>query len=239
MPGERTGPEGRRVSNRLLLALPNREFRALRPALELRKLKHQEVLHEPHVKVDRVYFPNAGLIALVIAMANGKTVEAGVLGNEGIVGLEGMLGLQRGPLREIVQAEGTAYCVSAPRLERLVRRFPTLLVRFSRFAIVNRMQISQTAACNRLHDVESRLARWLLLLQDRVNSAFIPVTHEFVATMLGTDRGSVTHAAGILQKHKIIEYTRGSLRILNRKELERFSCECYALIREYNSDLIG
>ena len=115
--------------------------------------------------------------------------------------------------------------------------FGALLMRFSRFAIINRMQISQTAACNRLHPVEERLARWLLLTQDRVQSGFIPMTHDFLATMLGTDRGSVTEAAGSLQKAHIIEYSRGSVRVLNRRALEASSCECYELIRGYNSEL--
>jgi CRP-like cAMP-binding protein len=127
--------------------------------------------------------------------------------------------------------------MSARNLKELVSRFPDFLLRLCRFAILNRLQISQTAACNRLHDVEKRLARWLLLSQDRVDSGFIPMTHDFLATMLGTDRGSVTEAAGLLQRRKIIEYTRGSVRILNRKELERFSCECYERIRDYSAEL--
>jgi CRP-like cAMP-binding protein len=171
-------------------------------------------------------------------MTNGKTAEAGVVGNEGVVGLEALFGIRRSPLREIVQIAGTAHRISGGNLQALLSAFPNLLLRFSRFAIINRMQISQTAACNRLHDVEERLARWLLLTQDRVQSGFIPLTHDFLATMLGTDRGSVTEAAGALQRHKIIEYTRGSVRVLNRKALEGASCECYELIREYNGELL-
>lgn len=170
-------------------------------------------------------------------MNNGKTAEAGVVGNEGVVGLEALFGMKRSPLREIVQIAGTAHRITGGNLQALLRAFPNLLLRFSRFAVINRMQISQTAACNRLHDVEKRLARWLLLTQDRVQSGFIPMTHDFLATMLGTDRGSVTEAAGTLQKQKIIEYSRGSVRVLNRRALEGASCECYELIREYNGEL--
>jgi len=97
------------------------------------------------------------------------------------------------------------------------------------------MQVAQTAACNRLHKIEERLARWLLIAQDRVDSGNVPITHDFLATMLGTDRPSVSLAAAILQRKKIIEYARGSVKILNRKELEQFACECYAIIRQYNS----
>lgn len=99
------------------------------------------------------------------------------------------------------------------------------------------MQIAQTAACNRLHRIEQRLARWLLIAQDRVDSGTVPITHDFLATMLGTGRPSVTLAAGILQQKQIIGYVRGSLKILNRKKLERFSCECYSIVTQYNGDL--
>jgi len=237
-PGERTGPEGRPVSNRVLLSLGDREFRAVRSKLELRHFAHHDILHESNSKADGIYFPNDGLISLVIVMSNGKTAEAGVVGNEGVVGLEAVLGLKRGPLREIVQIEGSAYHASAHDIQNVLRRFPDLLQRFSRFAIVNRMQISQTAACNRLHEIEKRLARWLLMTQDRVDSGLLKLTHDFLAIMLGTDRGSVTEAAGVLQKHKIIEYSRGSVHILDRKALEKFSCECYRVIREYNAELV-
>ena len=202
-------------------------------------LPHHEILHESGHKVDSIYFPNDGLISLVIVMANGKTAEAGVVGSEGVVGLEGAFGLKRSPIREIVQIfRHSSYSVAAEKMQKIFQSDPEILLRFSRFAVVNRMQVSQTAACNRLHDVEKRLARWLLMSQDRVESGLIPMTHDFLATMLGTDRGSVTTAAGILQKQRIIEYTRGSVRVLNRKALEECSCECYGLIREYNSELI-
>ena len=235
--GERTGPEGKAVGNKLLLSLGNREFRAIRGNLEHTTLSHHSILHESHQRVRDVHFPNDGLISLVVVTGNGKTAEAGVVGNEGVVGLEGLFGLKRSPLREIVQISGTAYRMKAGSLERMFRTYPDLLVRFSRFAVVNRMQISQTAACNRLHEVEQRLARWLLLTQDRVDSGMLAMTHDFLATMLGTDRSSVSEAAGVLQRRRIIQYTRGFVRVLNRKALENSSCECYQLIREYNGEL--
>jgi CRP-like cAMP-binding protein len=235
--GERTGPEGKPVSNRILLLLGNREFRALRPRLKLIELEHHSILHEANRKVERVCFPNNGLISLVVVMSNGKTAEAGVVGNEGVVGLEGLFGIRRSPLREIVQISGSAYSISTENLEKLFRAHPELPVRLSRFVIVNRMQISQTAACNRLHEVVQRLARWLLMTQDCVDAGLIPMTHDFLAVMLGTDRSSVTEAAGMLQRKRVIEYTRGAVRVINRKALEQSSCECYRLIREYNGEL--
>jgi CRP-like cAMP-binding protein len=236
-PGERTGPEGKPVANKLLLSFSNREFQAVRPYLEQVALEHHGIVHESQHPAKHAYFPNDGLISLVIVTANGKTAEAGVVGNEGLVGLEAAFGLKRSPLREIVQISGTAYRMSAQRLATVFCKYPGILMRLSRFAIVNRMQISQTAACNRLHEVEQRLARWLLLTQDRVDSGFLAMTHDFLATMLGTDRSSVSEAAAVLQRRKIIQYARGSVRVLNRKALEQSSCECYQLIREYNVEL--
>jgi len=107
----------------------------------------------------------------------------------------------------------------------------------SRYAVVRGMQVAQTAACNRLHDIEQRLARWLLMTQDRVDSGSLPITHDFLATMLGTDRPTVSLAAGVLQKKKLIEYTRGAVKIVNRKKLEDSACECYGVIRQYDGEL--
>jgi CRP-like cAMP-binding protein len=235
--GERTGPEGKPISNRLLLLLGNKEFRAIRPKLKHLSLDHHVILHEANRKVDRVYFPDSGLVSLIVVMANGKMAEAGVVGNEGAVGLEGLFGIRRSLMREVVQVSGSAHSIETENLERLFRAHPDLSMRLTRFVIVNRMQISQTAACNRLHEVVHRLSRWLLMSQDRVDSGLIPMTHDFLAVMLGTDRSSVTEAAGVLQKRRAIEYTRGSVRVMNRKALEQSSCECYRLIREYNAEL--
>jgi CRP-like cAMP-binding protein len=107
----------------------------------------------------------------------------------------------------------------------------------SRYAVVQGMQVAQTAACNRLHGVKQRLARWLLMTQDRVDSGSLPITHDFIATMLGTDRPSVSVAAGALQKKKMIEYTRGAVKIVNRRKLEAAACECYGITQQYNGEL--
>ena len=237
LPGERTGNQGKPISNQILLSLGEPEFEAIRPLLQLASLKHHAVLHESNHKTQDIYFPDSGLISLVIPSSNGRTAEAGVVGNEGILGLEGLFGLKRSPLREIVQIGGTGHRVPASNVLQVLREFPDLFFRFGRFAVVNRLQISQTAACNRLHEIDKRLARWLLMAQDRVQDGLIRMTHDFLATMLGTDRGSVTEAAVRLQKRGLIEYSRGSVRIRNRKALEKSSCECYFLIREYNAEL--
>jgi CRP-like cAMP-binding protein len=233
-PGERTSPEGKPVSNKLLLALSDEEFRLIRPCLKFVSLSHQESLHQPHRLVRFAYFPNAGVISLIVEMKDGKSVEAGLLGRDGAAGLSAVLGLNRSPLREVVQIAGEGFRLRISSLADILPSTPGLQLIFSRYAAGLAMQIAQTAACNRLHKIEQRLARWLLIAQDRVDSGVVPITHEFLAIMLGTDRPSVTVAAGILQRKKIIGYTRGSVKILNRKKLEHFACECYAIITQYN-----
>jgi len=234
-PGERTSPAGKPVRNKLLLAIPDEEFRKIRSRLQFVDLPHHFILHQPHQTVRFAHFPNAGLISLVVELKDGRTVEAGLLGNEGASGMPAVLGLSRSPLREIVQIEGDAFRVRVSALRELLPSTPVLQATLNRYAAGLAMQVAQTAACNRLHKIEERLSRWLLIAQDRVDSGIVPITHDFLATMLGTDRPSVTVAAGVLQREGIIEYTRGFVRILNRKKLESFACECYALIKQYNN----
>jgi CRP-like cAMP-binding protein len=197
-------------------------------------MPHHLSLHQPHWPVRFAHFPNQGLISLVVELKDGRSVEAGLLGNEGASGMPAVLGLKRSPLREIVQIAGDGFRVPVDTLTEFLPSTPALRGILSRYAAGLAMQVAQTAACNRLHKIEERLARWLLIAQDRVDSGVVPITHDFLATMLGTDRPSVSLAAGVLQKKEIIAYTRGSVRILNRKKLEGFACECYALIKQYN-----
>jgi CRP-like cAMP-binding protein len=234
-PGERTSPAGKPVRNKLLLAIPDEEFRKIRSRLQFIDLPHHFILHQPHQTVRFAHFPNEGLISLVVELKDGRTVEAGLLGNEGASGMPAVLGMSRSPLREVVQIAGNGFRVRVNALKELLPSTPVLQATLNRYAAGLAMQVAQTAACNRLHKIEERLSRWLLIAQDRVDSAIVPITHDFLATMLGTDRPSVTVAAGMLQREGIIEYTRGSVRILNRKKLESFACECYALIKQYNN----
>jgi CRP-like cAMP-binding protein len=231
--GERTNPKGKPVKNRLLLALPDSEFRSIRPALEFMDMPDHRSLYEPNRRIKFVYFPNRGLISLVILMNDAKTVEVAVLGNEGLAGVPAVFGLDRSPVREVVQISGDGFRVKAAEFRRALKSSPALLALASRYSAVLGMQISQTAACNRLHDIERRLARWLLLAQDRVDSGVVAITHDFLATMLGTDRPSVSVAAANLQRKGIIDYTRGAVKILNRKELEDSACECYQAIQKF------
>jgi CRP-like cAMP-binding protein len=235
-PVDRTSPKGKSIGNKTLLALPEKEFQAIRPHLQFVDLDRHLTLHEPHRVVRFAHFPNAGVISLVIEMKDGKSVEAGLLGNEGASGMSAVLGLSRSPLREVVQVAGNGFRVRIDTLRKLLPSTPQFQIILGHYAAGLAIQISQTAACNRIHKIEKRLARWLLMAQDRVNSETVPITHDFLAMMLGTDRSSVTVASGVLQRKKIIRYTRGAVKIVNRKKLEQFACECYAVVKQYESE---
>jgi CRP-like cAMP-binding protein len=232
---ERRDFEGRAVQSQILNSIPDNEYQAALPHLEFVTLPHHCVLHEPSEKLEFAYFPNSGLISLVVAMENGKTVEAGVVGKEGAAGIPSAVCLNQSPLREVVQIAGAGSRMKVGSLQEVLKSAPQFQMMLSRYAVIQGIQVAQTAACNRLHDVEQRLARWLLMAQDRVGEAAISITHDFLSTMLGTDRPTVSLAAGILQKKKHIAYGRGAVRILNRKKLEGSACECYAVIRNFNT----
>jgi CRP-like cAMP-binding protein len=235
--GERTNAAGKPVSNKILLSISDSEYNSIRPHLEYLRLPNHLVLHETGEKLRFAYFPNRGLISLVVVMKDGKTAEAGVVGNEGFTGTPAAVGLSRGPLRAVVQITGDGFRIKVGALQNTLESAPHLQMMLHRYAAIRAMQVAQTAACNRLHDIRQRLARWLLMTQDRVNSGALPITHDFLATMLGTDRPSVSLAAGVLQKKGFIEYTRGAVKIVNRKKLENSACECYDVIRRYDGEV--
>ena len=234
---ERTTLDGRPVANKVLLSIPDNEFSAIGSLLEPVGLPRHSILHEPSEKLNFAYFPNAGLISLVVTMEDGKTVEAAVVGNEGAAGIPSAVSLTRSPLREVVQIAGEGFRVKVSTLQDVLKSAPEFQMMLSRYAVIQGIQVAQTAACNRLHDVEQRLARWLLMAQDRVGGGSILITHDFLATMLGTDRPSVSLAAGILQRKKNIEYSRGAVKILSRKRLEASACECYGVIQQFNTEI--
>jgi CRP-like cAMP-binding protein len=137
----------------------------------------------------------------------------------------------------VVQVTGDGFRIKVGALQNTLKSAPHLQMVLNRYAAIRGMQVAQTAACNRLHDIKQRLARWLLMTQDRVDLEALPITHDFLATMLGTDRPTVSLAAGVLQKRGLVEYTRGAVKIVNRKKLEGSACECYGVIRQYDGDL--
>ncbi|MEL6382495.1 MAG: Crp/Fnr family transcriptional regulator [Cyanobacteria bacterium J06626_18] len=221
--------------NHLLAILPETDYARLAPYLRKVDLELGQVLYEPAEPLDTVYFPNQAMISLVQVMENGATVEAGIVGNDGMVGYGVYLGGQHDSSRAIVQIAGNAIALSASVLKTEFDRgesLHTLLLRYTQALLA---QISQTAACNRFHPIEERLARWLLQSQDFAHSATLHMTQDFVSSMLGTRRASVTVAAGTLQQAGLIHYNRGQIEILDREALESAACECYGTVKaEYN-----
>jgi CRP-like cAMP-binding protein len=235
--GSRTDSDGTAVKNVLLLSIPDYEFDFLRPHLEFTTLPHHYVLHEQGDKLEFAYFPNEGMVSLVVIATDGRSVEVGIMGIEGMVGTPLAVGLQRGPYRAIMQIPGAGIRIRADVLQEILPTTPAFQLELTRYLLLQGLQMAQVAACNRLHELEHRLARWLLMCQDRVDSEVLPLTHEFLAQMLGTGRPSVTLAAGILERAGLIENMRGTVRIINRKNLEQAACECYAVIQHFNGGL--
>jgi len=235
--GDRVNSAGKTVGNKILLSIPNSEFQLISPHLEFLELPGHLSLHEPHEKQLYVHFLNRGLASIVVSMRGEREVEAGVVGYEGAVGTALAVGLDRSPLRVVVQIEGHGFRIAAGALQATLPSTPELQMCLNRYAVLQGMQVAQTAACNRLHDVQQRLARWLLMAHDRVGTRSLPITHDFLATMLGTDRPSVSLAAGILQQEKAIQYGRAAVNVLDREKLEMSACECYRVVKQLNGEL--
>ena len=234
---ERTNVEGKSIRNKILSATPDSEYKLMRPDLTYIDLPSHLSLHEPTQKIEFVYFPNRGMVSQVVVTKDGRTVEVGVVGKEGYVGAGLAVVLNRSSVREIIQIAGDGFRIRGDTLERILRSAPQLQVILNRYTGLQGMQIAQTAACNRLHDIEQRLSRWLLMTQDRVDSGMLPITHDFIATMMGTDRSTVSLSAALLQKRGIIEYVRGAVKIVSRRKLEKSACECYEVIQQFEDDL--
>jgi CRP-like cAMP-binding protein len=235
--GERTNGGGKPVRNKVLLAMPDNEYELMRADLTHVDLPHHLSLHEPTQNIEFVYFPNCGMVSQVVVTKDGRTVEVGVVGKEGYVGAGLAAGLSRSPVREIIQIAGDGFRMMGNALERILRSAPQLQVILNRHTGLQGMQVAQTAACNRLHDIQQRLSRWLLMTQDRVDTGVLPITHDFIATMMGTDRSTVSLAASVMQKKGIIDYMRGAVKIVNRRKLEKTACECYDVIHQFEDEL--
>jgi CRP-like cAMP-binding protein len=219
--------DGVPVENEILLNLPAQEQGLIFPELVFVELTTHDVLHEAGEPIKFAYFVNGGLASVLSVMVDGKSVEVGLTGKEGFVGLPLIVGLVTSPTVTVIQVNGSAFRISATGLVRVLRRCATLEKKLQRYVQILAMQGTHVAACNRLHEVDERLARWLLMSQDRIGSATVPLTQEFLGHMLGTRRSSVSVAAGVLQKAGLITYTRGSVQIENRPGLMSAACECY------------
>lgn len=234
---ERLDPTGYPVNNLILREIPTSELRLLQKHLDHVVLHAGDTLYEPAAGITDSYFLNSGLASLVIDTDEGKTVEVGMAGREGMTGVGLVAGLKRTVHRAVVQVAGDSFRIEASALQTTLAIVPELEKKANRFAVIQLMQTAQMAACNRLHDANQRLARWLLMVQDRVEGPWLAITHDFLATMLGTDRPTVSIAAKRLQDQQAIEYVYGAVRVVNRHRLEDLACECYQVIQQFNEEL--
>ena len=220
------------VTNRLLAALPSKDRLQILANCEQVELVFGNILCEPGATIRHVYFPTDSFVSLVMLIDGGSVLEVGLIGNEGMLGLPLMLGVDVAPLHVLVQGAGPALRMAAPAFLHELELNSALQLQLKRYLYVSMRQLAQTAACNRFHVVEKRLAHWLLMTRDRTHAEEFHVTHEFLAKMLGVRRVGITKAAGSLQKKKLISYTRGNVRILDIGGLEAASCACYQADKE-------
>lgn len=220
------------IANRLLAALPKKDYQALQRHLEEVPLVFEEILYQPNVLISDVYFPNSGIVSLLAADNERATLEVGLVGKEGILGLAIFMGVNTSQNRAVVQGAGSAMRMKATALRQQCNDggvLPRLLRRYSHSLLT---QITQSAVCNQFHSVDARLARWLLMTHDRMGDDEFQLTQEFLSNMLGVRREGVSRAAGDLQKRKLILYRRGRLKVLDRAGLEAVSCGCYEIIKD-------
>jgi CRP-like cAMP-binding protein len=218
--------------NRLLAALSRRDFLRLSGHLEPVSLSLGEVLHEPGARIKHVYFPCSGVVSLLTVVGASKATEVAVVGNEGVVGGATTLDVDVSHVRAVVQGGGTAMRIAPALLRSQLKSNSAWFRELFRFTNALMSQAAQTAACNRFHTVEARLARWLLATRDRMQSRHLHLTHEFLSLMLGVRRVGVTAAATSLQKRKLITYSRGNIQLLDPAALEDAACECYRAVKE-------
>jgi CRP-like cAMP-binding protein len=230
--------EPKHEDNLLLKALPAKVRERVFPELKLTELPLGDVLYESGDVMHDVYFPTDSIVSLLYVMEDGRSAEISVVGNEGIVGIALFMGGESTPSRAIVQSAGHAYRLQGKRLKREFDRngeLHHLLLRYTQALIT---QMAQTAACNRHHTIDQQLCRWLLLSMDRLKGPEINMTQELIANMLGVRREGVTEAASKLQQAGVIQYQRGHIKVLDRPELEKIVCECYAVVKKESDRLL-
>ena len=230
-------PAGPR-SNRLLAALPAADYERLLPHLELAPLELGRVLHESGATMRNVHFPATAIVSLLYVMEDGASAEIAVVGNDGMVGISLFMGGDSTPSRAIVQSAGLSYRLPASLLKKEFNRYGPAMHVLLRYTQALITQMAQTAVCNRHHSVDQQLCRWLLLSLDRLPSVEIAMTQELIANMLGVRREGVTEAAGRLQDAGLIHYSRGHIRVLDRRGLEARVCECYNVVRRESERLL-
>lgn len=219
------------AKNRLLAALPKEEYERLLPYFELVSLELKQMLYVPNEPIEYTYFVNNGIVSLLTLMENGEAIEVATVGNEGMVGLPIFLGASTIPGEAFSQIPGTAMRMKSDVFKREVTPGCAMYGLLQRYTQTLFNQIAQSAACNRLHSIEERFCRWMLMTQDRVGGSEFPMTHEFLGQMLGVRRASVSVTAAVLQKAGIIQYNRGKMRIIDSPQMENIACECYKIIK--------
>ena len=223
--------DGAAAVNRLLSTLPKNEYERLLPKLKTVNLVLGEELYEPGEAIKYVYFPNDSIISLISELSGTALLEVGMVGNEGMAGLPVFMGVSASSTRALVQGSGTAMRMSSAAVRREANRLGSLHHLLHRYSHSLLTQVSQSSACNRFHLVNARLARWLLMTNDRLGVEEFPLTQEFLSSMLGVRREGVSKAAGALQAASLIRYSRGMITLLNRRGLEAKSCGCYTIIK--------
>jgi CRP-like cAMP-binding protein len=231
----RPPPPNGRPRNRLLAALPDEDFHRILPGLTIIPTRAKKVLQKQGEQIRQVYFPNGGVCSITTVLADGTTVEAATVGDEGMLGVEAFLTDDAvAPGETVVQVPDTdAVMMSAEDLRREVAErgaLSDLLGRYTQIVIASMMQ---TTACNALHQVQQRCARWLLMTHDRMHGENFNLSHEFLAVMLGVQRPTVSIVAGTLQEAGLIGYSHGRVTVRDRRGLEAAACECYPIIRGY------
>ncbi|PSB34357.1 Crp/Fnr family transcriptional regulator [Stenomitos frigidus] len=218
--------------NRLLAALPPADHQRLQPHLELMTLPLKQSIYEAGDPITEVYFPRSAIVSLVANLEDGSTMEAGMVGQEGMAGIPALLGGMTKAHRAFVQVAGEAWRLKTTVLQEEFDRGDALQKLLLRYFQALFTQVAQVGVCNRFHNIEERLARWLLLVSDCMQSETFPLTQEFIAQMIGVRRAGVTVAAGILSQAGLIRYSRGQITITDRPSLEAFSCECHKVVRD-------
>lgn len=226
-------------SNQLLSKLPAESFQALLPQLSVVRMDFKQVIFERDSLMEYVYFPGGSVLSILSYMHNGTAVEVATVGNEGFAGIELLIGGELASNTTICQVAGDSYRMAASAFKEAVAGDTPLRRIAQRYLQSHLSQISQSVACNRLHTIEERFARWVLMTHDRVGRNTFHLTHEFLADMLGVHRPSVSLVAGAFQQAGMIKYSRGNLTILNRAGLESTSCECYATVRSQLQRLLA
>jgi len=225
-------------SNHLLAALPRDVQARLFPDLELVAMPLGQVLYESGDTLRHVYFPTDCIVSLLYVMESGASAEISIVGNEGLLGISLFMGGESTPSRAIVQSAGWAYRLPGQRMKDEFNRHGEMLVLLLRYTQCLITQMAQTAVCNRHHSIDQQLCRWLLLSLDRLPGNQLTMTQALIANMLGVRREGVTDAAGKLMKLGVIEYSRGRIKVLDRPQLERLSCECYAVVKSETNRLL-